>query len=336
MTEDHKNNKEYAILSSSKICDTFDTLRRFFPDELNNFGEYIINGGQYKNHFCKSNCTDIDKINGYILWLFNSILNGIYNCDSKESCITVAFVYILGWLSYKLDQKTENRVIKLNDFYNMYIANGNEYKKSIDNDTEYKTYKDIIDKNKKLMDIDIKVISKFYYAFNNLCKMYTELSKAKNKSEEYLKYVNNFVDNYNTLFNDKNANLFKRVLSAASYDYNYIKNTLNVESIKNKIPELSNERTAPQASGSSFKGTQMDDSSSGTSTSDSETKVSETENELSNSETAKSIPLVINKLIPIPFIFVVTLILLGIVYKYSLFGFRKRSQKQYLREKLKK
>ncbi|CDU16864.1 PIR protein [Plasmodium yoelii] len=43
-----------------------------------------------------------------------------------------------------------------------------------------------------------------------------------------------------------------------------------------------------------------------------------------------------NTLITIAIIFVAASILLGISYKYSLFGFRKRSQKQHLREKLKK
>ncbi|VTZ71627.1 PIR protein [Plasmodium yoelii] len=40
-------------------------------------------------------------------------------------------------------------------------------------------------------------------------------------------------------------------------------------------------------------------------------------------------------LIPIAFIFVTVSIFLGISYKYSLFGFRKRSQKQCLRERIK-
>ncbi|EAA16695.1 uncharacterized protein PY17X_1000071 [Plasmodium yoelii] len=43
-----------------------------------------------------------------------------------------------------------------------------------------------------------------------------------------------------------------------------------------------------------------------------------------------------NTLISIGFIFVAVSIFLGIAYKYSLFGFRKRSQKQHLREMLKK
>ncbi|ETB57365.1 hypothetical protein YYC_04802, partial [Plasmodium yoelii 17X] len=43
-----------------------------------------------------------------------------------------------------------------------------------------------------------------------------------------------------------------------------------------------------------------------------------------------------NIIIPIAIIFVAASILLGVSYKYSLFGFRKRSQKQHLREMLKK
>ncbi|VTZ80318.1 PIR protein [Plasmodium yoelii] len=43
-----------------------------------------------------------------------------------------------------------------------------------------------------------------------------------------------------------------------------------------------------------------------------------------------------NTLISIAIIFVASSILLGVSYKYSLFGFRKRSQKQHLRENLKK
>ncbi|EAA22040.1 putative yir3 protein, partial [Plasmodium yoelii yoelii] len=55
-----------------------------------------------------------------------------------------------------------------------------------------------------------------------------------------------------------------------------------------------------------------------------------------NSEVTSSDPSVVSRLIPVLLIYVVTLILLGISYKYSLFGFRKRSPKQHLREKLKK
>ncbi|ETB56681.1 hypothetical protein YYC_05500 [Plasmodium yoelii 17X] len=320
-------------------CSTFDTLRKFFPDELDS-GEYNFKAAKYKDYFSKSEYTDIDKINGYFLWLLNNILKKIYICGSKENCINVVVVYTFGWLSYKLNQKTKNGITKLNEFYSKYMENANEYKQPIDGVKEYTNYIDFINKNKKLMDIDIKAMSKFYNLFHNLCKMYNELSNArKNKGEEYLEYVNNFAEKYNSLFNenfnDTNDSLFKKVLSITSNDYNYIKSKLSEDSVRNQFPELTKEKKA-QVSESSSKGTQMDDSSSETSKAISESKVPDSETKLSDSETTLSSSLIINKLISIPFILVITLILLGIAYKYSLFGFRKRSQKQHLREKIKK
>ncbi|WBY57650.1 PIR protein [Plasmodium yoelii yoelii] len=53
-------------------------------------------------------------------------------------------------------------------------------------------------------------------------------------------------------------------------------------------------------------------------------------------EVASSSSSIASKLIPILSILVAIPIFLGIAYKYSLFGFRKRGQKQHLRENLKK
>ncbi|CXH21513.1 BIR protein [Plasmodium berghei] len=349
MGQNTTNSTKYFIKNDNKICTTFDDLRKFFSDGLTESGEYnsisgplnayCPNGDSGNNKECK---TDVDKINAGCLWLFKQFYGDSEkisnNADSNMNIVT----YILSWLSYKLNQKPQNGITKLMDFYNKHMETSEEYKKNIENDTEYKTYIALIDKNKGLMDIDISVMSKFYNLFNNLCKMYNELQTANNNAQEYLKYVNNFADEYKNIFNenfnDTNDNLFKQVLSVVSNDYNYIKSTLNVESVRKQIPELTKKKTAKQFSGPSLKKTQislssnetqMDGSSSGTSTSNSEPEVSYSETTLSSS-------LIIKKLILIPFILVATIILLGISYKYSLFGFWKRLQRQYLREKLKK
>ncbi|CDU16854.1 PIR protein [Plasmodium yoelii] len=346
MGQNQTNDTEYFIKKDNKICSTFDTLRRFFPDKLKSSGEYNFKGTHYKDYFHnKSIYTDIDKINGYCLWLFNNILKKIYTCESKESCITLVVVYMLAWLSYKLNQKTNNGITKLNEFYSKYMENVDEYKKTIDGVTEYKNYIEFINKNNKLMDIDINVMSKFYNLFNNLCKMYNELSLTmNNKGEEYLKYVENFYKNYNDLinenFNDTNSKIFKRVLSVVSNDYDHIKRTLEVEFVRKQIPELPKEKTTqvstiPKESEMHESLSEIPESSSGTEISTSDTELQNYETDKLNSETALSSSLIINKLIPIPFIFIVILILLGIARKYSLFGFRKRAQK-HLREKLKK
>ncbi|EAA18306.1 putative bir1 protein [Plasmodium yoelii yoelii] len=321
--ENKINESEYFFKKHNKICNKFDTLRNLFPDELSS-GKYYFKAGPSKRYCPNGGCNnDIDKINGYCLWLFNQLYKDKIDFSNNANDNMNIVTYILGWLSYKLNQKTENKITTLNDFYTTYIKNGEGYNNIIENVTKYKTYKEIIDGNNKLMDIDIKIMSKFYHAFNNMCKMYNELLEAKKNGEKYLKYVNNFVENYNTLFNDTNSNLFKQVLSGVSNDYNYIKSKLDVESIRNQFPELSNERTETQVSSSS-KEPQIDDSSSGTSTLNSKIEVSDSEPEtlnfetdVSNSETTLLSSLIINKLIPIPFMFFVILIILGIAYKVN-------------------
>ncbi|EAA15295.1 putative bir1 protein [Plasmodium yoelii yoelii] len=315
--------EDYFFKRRNDICDKLTTLRAIFPDELNS-GEYNFKGGSLNSYCPNRNCNeDINKICAGCLWLFNQLYNDSTDFSNNANDNIYIVTYILGWLSYKLNQKTENGIDKLMDFYNKHMKNVDRYKKSIENPTEYKTYIDIINKNMELMDIDIKIMSKFYDAFNNMCKMYNELSKSRTNSEEYLKYVNNFAKNYNTLFNETSGNLFKRVLPAVSNDYNYIKSILNVEYIRNQFPELQKEKKA-QVSESSPKGTQIDDSSSETSKAISETKIPGSEAKVSDSEIKLSDPettiyssLVINKLIPIPFILVATLILLGITYKVN-------------------
>ncbi|SCL84244.1 Plasmodium variant antigen protein Cir/Yir/Bir, putative, partial [Plasmodium chabaudi adami] len=54
-----------------------------------------------------------------------------------------------------------------------------------------------------------------------------------------------------------------------------------------------------------------------------------------NPEATPSSSSIASKLIPALLIFAIPLFL-GIAYKYSLFGFDKRLQRQYIREKLKK
>ncbi|VTZ74016.1 PIR protein [Plasmodium yoelii] len=345
MGQNQMNNTKFLIKESYNTCDTFDSLRALFPDELYS-GKYNFKGGKYKSYYSKSNYTDIDKINGYCLWLFKQFYGdrSVFsnNVDNNMYIVT----YIWAWLSYKLNQKSHEGINNLNDFYNKHMENVQEYNNSIENDTEYKTYIDLINKNKELMDIDIKHMSKFYDAFKNLCKMYDDLSKAKNKGEEYLKYVNNFAENYNALINeninDTKDNLFKQVLYVALNDYNFIKSILSEDSIKKQFPELTKEKKATQVS-TIFKESQIRESSGDVPESSSKGEVSESETDVliynsgvSEFETAISTPLIANKLIIVLSTLFVIAFFLGISYKYSLFGFRKKSQKQHLREKLKK
>ncbi|WBY54405.1 PIR protein [Plasmodium yoelii yoelii] len=310
------------------MCDQFDTMWRAFPDELNS-GEYDFKGGSLNIYCSNRKCeNDIDKINAGSLWLFKQFYGSSYNFSSNANGNMNIVTYIMTWISYKLNQKPQKEITKFNDFYSKHMENVEEYKKTIDGATGYKNYIDLINQN-KLMDIDISVMSKFYDLFKNICSMYINIGK-KNKGEMYLEYAKKFANEYKQLFNDNDnneGNSYNKILSALSSDYyNFEKNKVDGKPIN--LPSLPTKKTVENVDISNPKETQD--------VSLSETPASSYEAKVSDSDSTLPSPSQVNKLILIPIIFVATLILLGIAYKYSLFGFRKRSQKQYLREKIKR
>ncbi|VTZ80334.1 PIR protein [Plasmodium yoelii] len=311
------------------LCMRFDNLRKFLPDELNISTKNDINSlGNIKNYCsngesggtgCKTN---LDKINGACLWLFDQLLvKNKKNIDMAE--------YIIIWLSYMLNLKKENEITKLNDFYSKYIENNKHYTNCnndrgdcsnlLKNNTGYTNYKEIIDKKKELLSINSGDMSKFYDAFKSLCNMYTELVAGNSKCEKCLENAKKFVKTYDEL--NKNPNITKdspyyQVLSTLSNDYHNFKNYCNDNSVDcNDIPSLSPINTTKNSIQSSAHNGQSFE------------KISEVTSSSSS---------ITNKLIPVLSIIIAMPIFLGIFYKYSLFGFRKRFQKQKLRENIKK
>ncbi|CDS44295.1 PIR protein [Plasmodium yoelii] len=303
------------------MCKRFDTLRSFLPDDLNkstnlnfkslgNFMKYCSNGKSEENE-CK---TDLDKIKGGCLWLFEQLF------VKNKNSINMA-EYIIIWLSYMLNQKTHEGINNLNDFYTKHIEN-NTYYNQCDNDgqdcsdklknnTEYTNYKEIIDKKINFMAIGINDMSKFYGAFKSLCKMYTEIGGEDTQNKKYLENSKNFVKKYDELnvSDITKDSAYYQALSTLSSDYNNYKNyckdnKFNCDDIQPLSP-INIKENSVQDSGHI-------------------------------SEVTSSSSSITSKLIPILSIIVAIPIFLGIFYKYSLFGFRKRPQKQHLREKIKK
>ncbi|WBY54605.1 PIR protein [Plasmodium yoelii yoelii] len=321
------------------MCGEFSTIWKFFPDELKESKDYNFNSSMLKKHCPDRNCNnDIDKINAGCLWLFKQFYGSLYNFSSNANENMNIVTYIMTWVSYKLNQKKQDGITKFNEFYSRHIKNVDEYNNSIEDSTEYRSYIDLMNKKQELMDIDIKLMSKLYDLFKNLCKMYNDFSKTSNNRKDYIEYANKFADEYKKLFNDNDNNVegssYYQILTTLSNDYNYFRNSYVSSNIGNTLPKLITEKT-PQNSVLNSIETQ-DVSLSGIPESKSETDVSSSKDKVSDSDSGSPSSSILNKLISIPFIFVATLILLGIAYKYSLFGFRKRSQKQHLREKLKK
>ncbi|CDU19194.1 PIR protein [Plasmodium yoelii] len=277
---------------NDKMCYKFFAVRNSFPDQLSK-GNYQFNNN-FKNTFCTDiKCeTDIDKMNAVFLWLFDAIFGDSYSYTNYAKGNINIVGYILAWLSYKLNQKSHDKINNLNEFYDQYINNDKEYIKDINNVSDYKSYKDLIDKKQELMSIDIKDISKFYDPFKLLCEMYVEIDANISNCQKFLEKAKEFAKKYDDLnedYNNTKGSPYNQILSTLSNDYNNLKNKCNsAQSI--------NFPTLPTYSRRSV---------------------------------------IKHTLISITFVFVAVSIFLGISYKYSLFGFRKRFQKQKLREKIK-
>ncbi|WBY54892.1 PIR protein [Plasmodium yoelii yoelii] len=309
------------------MCGEFESIWKLFPDDLNASGEYSISGGTIKNYCPKKKCdSNVNKIHAGCLWLFKQFYGSSYNFSNNANGNMNVVVYIMIWLSHKLNKMLNTQFSNLNEFYSKHMQNTDEYKNHIDDVTGYTNYIDLINQKKELMNINISVMSKFYGLLKILCNMHINVGK-KDMFNTYSECSNKFIKIYNELNEDSNYNensSYNKIMSILSNDYNDLKGQV-------KSYDMPTLQTKPIPK----KKTQMDDSTSGISTSMSGIEVSSFETQVSDSDSTSSSSSILNKLISIPFIFVATLILLGIAYKYSLFGFRKRSQKQYLREKIK-
>ncbi|ETB58014.1 hypothetical protein YYC_04281 [Plasmodium yoelii 17X] len=301
------------------LCKQFSELRKYYPDELGTSSEHDFHQNGNIKDYCPNGdagnrCeTEPDKIKAGCLWLFEQLF-----LENKKNTNTVQ--YIITWLSYKLNQKTYNEINNLNDFYNKCIKDNTHYinckqgsqdcSTSLKDNTGYNNYKEIIDKRKKLLNINIENMSKFYDAFKPLCNMYTEFNANNTHNKKSLENASQFVKKYSELNdpnNTKDEDYFQ-VLSKLSNDYNNLKTYCDSNSVDCiDIPSLTQTKTEEIGVG---------------------------DFELS-SEVTSSSSSITNKLIPVLSIIVAIPIFLGIFYKYSLFGFRKRTPKQHLREKLK-
>ncbi|VTZ80354.1 PIR protein [Plasmodium yoelii] len=274
---------------------------------------YTLEGSVTNQHCPNQNCDNDDKkiSSAFIALLkFYKEYVDMKNLESDK----IAESAIL-WLGHKLNQKKENGTTTLNDFYTEHIKTNSEYEENISNHNKIK--KDDIENKIKSMNIDIKDIFNFYEVFKLLCRMDGELDKKETQCNTCLKNAGEFYEKYeklkNTLDINKGSSYFQLWLSL-SKDYDKFK-----EKYSGKCNDINFPEACPRSSVTNSPVTEC-----------SVTKIQVTNSPVTECSLTKS------TLIPIAIIFVVASILLGVSYKYSLFEFRKKTQKQHLREKLKK
>ncbi|ETB58523.1 hypothetical protein YYC_03892 [Plasmodium yoelii 17X] len=188
---------------NKQVCKNFYAINNSIPHKLDNKGNYQFAMNQnILNAYCTSkNCSsNHEKINAGCLYLFDAFFqsSSVFNSVAKGN-INV-YEYIMIWLSKMLNRIETNENESLNFLYSIYINNDN-YKKSIENFTEYKDYKELIDKT-DMMKMNIKDISKLYDAFITLCMMYIEFDEKSPDCNQCSKHADEFVKKYNKLNND--------------------------------------------------------------------------------------------------------------------------------------
>ncbi|ETB56475.1 hypothetical protein YYC_05548 [Plasmodium yoelii 17X] len=309
------------------LCGIFNILINYLADELGKSTKYEFDKNEDLKKYCpngdsENKCeTDLDKIKAGFLFLFEQIIvNNIDNLSKEEAKVFI--IYIMIWFNYMLNLKNVNN-ININDFYTKYTEENTNYIKCKSDDIDcnnilkdqlgYNNFTEIINERKDLLNIKFEDPSKVYDSFKLLCNMYYEVNGGDSNPENQLKTANQFFEKYKELngYSDITEDSpYYQVLSTLSNDYNNIKNECS-------DCQSSNFPTIPTYSRRSV---------------------------------------IKNTLISIAFIVASVSIFLGIAYKvnnkelknyfhyiyvninkenYSLFGFRKRFQKQKLREKLK-
>ncbi|VTZ71409.1 PIR protein [Plasmodium yoelii] len=318
----------------AEVCKRFENVRKWISDELidgnyqfndNNSLNNKCNNDNYSDNYCNNDdfsdfvcnnisLSDLNKISAGCLYLLDEFIKdcGMVPPPARNNINIVD--YILIWLSYMLNLK-ESEKDNTTCFYSTCIYDCDKYNTEINKLTDYKSYKGLIDTKIDVLNMDSKIVSKFYKAFKLLCEMYTEFDEKKNDCTKCLGKSEEFVKIYKELNDPDNTNYegYCQAWSTLSNDYKNLKNKYKNYDF---LPEIDTTQSDAKCSEQTSK----------------KTDVAGYEQFSEDTSSSSSIA---SKLIPVLLIFPAIPIFLGIAYKYSLFGFRKRFQKQKLREKLK-
>ncbi|VTZ80403.1 PIR protein [Plasmodium yoelii] len=310
-------------------CNEFRKLWNYFHDEPNSSGEYNFKDLVFKQYCPDENCSnDIDKFNAGCLWILNAFF-GNFGISLNNDNYKDAVVCIMLWLSYKLSLKSHDGINTLKEFYSKHIETNEKYIVSKVYNNKFKGYKNIIDQIKEYLDIDISFASKFYELLKLLCSMDTAYTEKN--SDKISENANKFIEKYQKLLdNDNNTegSPYNKILFVLSNYYNNFDKYRIENGTSTDRPQLPTKKRDEHVEVVGSKEIKISESSKETGTSNIVTTDPSYDTTFSDSS-------LVSKLIPALSIFVAIGIFLGIAYKYSLFGFRKRSQK-HLRKKLKK
>ncbi|VTZ71618.1 PIR protein [Plasmodium yoelii] len=303
---------------NKEVCESFQSVWDNFPDTLTQSNEYHgFNDSNFLNSYCFGNQCDrpLEKMNAVFFHLVNKFFgsSGLFNNNVKNNINAVE--YILIWLSHMLNLKDNTGNI-LTNFYKVYINNQEKYKNPINGVDGCSNYDEFIYTKKELMEITNEKLSRFYAPFKSLCNMYSRFNDRTSDCTKCLSDANEFVETYNKLNGDSsitNDSSCNKLLCTLSNDYDHFKKEYSDVKCSNlSFPAIEKPKNCVENS-----------------------KQNPVQRLEPISQDASSSSSITNKLFTVLSIFGAIAFFLGISYKYSLFGFRKRFKKQQIREKIK-
>ncbi|VTZ67127.1 CIR protein [Plasmodium chabaudi chabaudi] len=203
----------------------------------------------YSNTPGKDKCNDyLEMTNCSVIYLLKTLKETYKLKDDKIA------EYAILWLNYNLNIKPNNNFTNLNEFYTKYIVNNECYNKNINGDDGL-TYKEIIDANKDLTNMNINEISKFNRPFSILFYLYYGYHNDSSDCAKYSNYAKQFADQFNNLNNDPNNienSSYNKLLSTLSNDYNNLKNIFydkNSSCSFPSLPQIELKKSSAQNSG---------------------------------------------------------------------------------------
>ncbi|EAA21181.1 putative yir3 protein [Plasmodium yoelii yoelii] len=233
---------------NKEVCETLIPLRNSFSYEEKDESYRFIDDVDFKEYCTNENCVDdTAKINARCLYIFETFFKdkSAFEKDAKGNIYIVQ--YILIWLSYVLSLIKSNQDDNRVHFYNTYIKEGEKYNKNIDDVTTYKNYKDLIDRNKYILSMDMNIISKLYDAFNTLCDTYIEFGTNNSDCTQDSEKAHQFVEKYKKIIIDHNIGeniRYFHVLINLLTDYDNLKKNCDIFPPTPDIKKIISEATS--------------------------------------------------------------------------------------------
>ncbi|WBY55449.1 PIR protein [Plasmodium yoelii yoelii] len=170
-----------------KVCETFKYIEQHLPDnyyfDKNKVSSDIKTYCQTNNKAWKGECNTIGQVvSAVTMLLLNKLFVANKNIES-ENKNNEYITYVMLWLSNKMKLIKTGSYGSVADFFVTFIKNNKIYI----------IYRDKINKNDKIMKLNIDRMRTLYGLLNNLCNAITKYNNDSSNYSDFSNFVNNWI-----------------------------------------------------------------------------------------------------------------------------------------------